>query len=102
MAMNKFIKIEKLDPETEKWDEYYKCYAEVNKATGKEYFNAKTNITQNTFNFKVRYISKLEDTIFNTNKYRIIYKNNIFNIKNVDDKQEKRLKLTFVADCVTI
>lgn len=102
MAMNKFIKIQKLDPETENWNEYYKGYAEVNKATGKEYFNAKTNITQNTFNFKVRYISKLEDTIFNTNQYRIIYKNNIFNIKNVDDKQEKRLKLTFVADCVTI
>ena len=100
--MNKFIKIQKLDPETENWNEYYKGYAEVNKATGKEYFNAKTNITQNTFNFKVRYISKLEDTIFNTNQYRIIYKNNIFNIKNVDDKQEKRLKLTFVADCVTI
>lgn len=36
MAMNKFIKIEKLDPETEDWNEYYKCYAEVNKATGKE------------------------------------------------------------------
>lgn len=102
MAINKFIKIEKLDPETEKWYKYYKCYAEVNKATGKEYFNAKTNITQNTFNFKVRYISKLEDIIFNTNQYRIIYKNNIFGIKNVDDKQEKRLKLTFVADCVTI
>ena len=102
MAINKFIKIEKLNPTTEKWNEYYKCCAEVNKATGKEYFNAKTNITQNTLNFKVRYISKLEDTIFNTNQYRIIYKNNIFNIKNVDDKQEKRLKLTFVADCVTI
>ena len=41
MAMNKFIKIEKLDPETEKWNKYYEGYAEVNKATGKEYFNAK-------------------------------------------------------------
>lgn len=102
MAMNKFIRIEKLDPKTEKWDKYYEGYAEVNKATGKEYFNAKTTITQNTYNFKLRYISKLEDTIFNTNQYRIIYKNNIFNIKNVDDKQEKRLKLTFIADCVTI
>lgn len=102
MAMNKLFKIEKLNLETEKWDEYYKGYVEVNKATRKEYFNAKTNITQNTFNFKVRYIRKLEDTIFNTSQYRIIYKNNIFDIKNVDDKLEKRLKLTFVADCVTI
>lgn len=102
MAMNKFIKIEKLDSETENWDKYYECYAEVNKATGKEYFNANTNITQNTFNFKVRYISKLEDIIFNTNQYRIIYKNNRFDIKNVDDKKEKRLKLTFVGECITI
>lgn len=102
MAMNKLIKIEKLDQKTENWDKYYQCYAEVNKATGKEYFNAKTNITQYTFNFKVRYISKLEDTIFNTNQYRIIYKNKIFNIKNVDDKQERRLKLIFVADCINI
>ncbi len=102
MAQNKFIQIEKIDAETEEWKSYYQCYAEVNKASGKEYFNAKTKITQNTFNFKVRYINKLEDTIFNTNQYRIIYKNNVFNIINVDDKQEKRLKLTFVADCITI
>lgn len=102
MAMKKLIRFEKLDTETENWSKYYECYAEVNKASGKEYFNAKTNITQYTFNFKVRYISKLEDTIFNTSQYRIIYKDNIFNIKNIDDKQEKRLKLTFVADCVNI
>jgi len=48
------------------------------------------------------YISKLEDIIFNTSQYRILYKNKNFDIKNVDDKQEKRLKLTFVAECVTI
>lgn len=102
MAMNKFIKIQKLNTDNEKWEDYYTCYAEVNKASGKEYFNARTNITQNTYNFKVMYIRKLEDTIFNTNQYRILYKNNIFDIKNVDDKQEKRIKLTFVAECVTI
>ncbi len=102
MAINKQIKIQKLDPETEKWEDYYTCYAEINKSSGKEYFNARTNITQNTFNFRVRYISKLEDTIFNTNKYRIIYRNKEFDIKNVDDKLEKRLKLTYVAECITI
>jgi SPP1 family predicted phage head-tail adaptor len=102
MAMNKAIKIQKLNVDTEVWEDYYCCYAEVNKASGREYFNAKTNITENTFNFKIRYISKLEDTIFNTTQYRIIYKNNTFNIINVDDKQEKHLKLTFVAECVTV
>lgn len=102
MAMNKFIKIQKLNTETEEWQEYYSCFAEVNKASGKEYFNAKTNITQNTFNFKVRFIDKLSKIIFNTSEYRIVYQGNVFNIINVDDKQEKHLKITFVANCVTI
>ena len=43
MAMNKLIKIQKLDPESEEWSDYYKCCAEINKSNGKEYFNAKTN-----------------------------------------------------------
>ncbi len=102
MAMNKLIKIQKLDPESEEWSDYYKCCAEINKSNGKEYFNAKTNITQYTYNFKVRYISKLEDIFFNTNQYRIVYKNNIFNIVNADDKLEKRLKITFVAEGVAV
>ena len=102
MAINKPIRIQKLNVETEEWQDYYNCCAEVNKSSGSEYFNAKTNVTQNTFNFKVRYLRKLEDTIFNSSQYRIIYKNNIFNIINIDDKQEKRLKITFVANCITI
>lgn len=102
MAMNKPIKIQKLNTDTEEWEDYYSCYAEANKSSGNEYFNARTNVTQNTYNFKVMYISKLEDTIFNTSQYRIIYKNKKFDIQNVDDKQEKRIKLTFVAECVTV
>lgn len=102
MAMNRQIKIEKLDPDTEVWNDFFKGYAEVNKASGREYFNAKTNVTQNTYNFKVRYLRKLEDTIFNSSQYRIIYRNNIFNIINVDDKKEKRIKITFVADCINV
>ena len=100
--MNKQIKFQKLDANTEKWEDYYTCFAEVNKSSGKEYFNAKTTITENTFNFKVRFISKLQDIIFKTSQYRIMYQKNIFNIVNVDDKQEKHLKLTFVGECRTL
>ena len=102
MAMNKKIKIQKLNEETEKWTDYYICYAEINKASGREYFNARTNITENTFNFKVRYINKLSECIYNTNQYRIVYKDKIFDVINIDDKQEKHLSLTFVANCRTI
>lgn len=102
MAMNRFIKIQRLNIEKEKWEEYYSCFAEINKSSGKEYFNAKTNITENTFNFKVRYIEKLSKIMFNTSQYRIIYQDNIFNIINIDDKQEKHLKIIFVANCRSI
>lgn len=103
MAINKLIKIQKLtDMENETWEDYYSCLAEINKASGKEYFNAKTNVTQNTYNFKVRYISKLQDIIFNTSQYRILYQNKEFDITNADDKQEKHIKITFVAECVTV
>ena len=78
--VNKPIIIQKLNAETEEWKNYYSGFAEVNKSSGKEYFNAKTNITENTFNFKVRYIEKLSNIVFDTTGYRIIYKNNVFNI----------------------
>lgn len=102
MAINKYIKIQKLNPETEEFEDFYKGYAEINKASGKEYFNAKTKISENTLNFKVRFLKKLEDTIYNFSQYRIIYKNREYDIINVDDKFEKRIKITFVANCITI
>ncbi len=102
MAMNKPIIIQKLNAETEEWQNYYSCFAEVNKSSGKEYFNAKTNITENTFNFKVRYIEKLSNIVFDTTGYRIIYKKNVFNIINADDKQERHINITLVANCITI
>ena len=41
MAMNKLIKFQELNPETEEWSDYYSCYAEINKASGKEYLRIK-------------------------------------------------------------
>ena len=102
MAMNKPIKIQKLNTDTEEWEDYYSAHAEVNKSSGKEYFNARTNITENTYNFKVRYISKFSNIVFDTTGYRIIYRNNVFNIINADDKQERHINITLVANCVTI
>lgn len=102
MAINKLIKIQKLNTEQEVWEDYYPCYAEVNKANGKEYFNAGTNISENTYNFKVRYIRKLEEIFFNTSQFRILYKGHSFDIKKADDKQEKRIKITLVAQCISV
>lgn len=106
---NKIIKIQKLDINTEKWEDYYVSekvqkesnpwlHANINKASGKEYFNARTEISNSTFNFKIRYCEAFKELIFNTEIYRIIYENKIFNIKNVDDYQLNHNELTITGD----
>ena len=106
---NKIIKIQKLDINTEEWIDYYisekagndknpYIHANINKASGKEYFNARTEMSGSTFNFKVRYCEALKDLMFNTEIYRIIYDNKIFNITNVDDYQLNHNELTIVGD----
>lgn len=100
--MRKHVIIEKMDIETEEWSKFFSGFAEINKSSGNEYFNARTEITKNTYNFKMPYIDKLKDIKFNTVQYRIVYDNNIFNIINVDDPKERHLKLTLVGKCNTI
>lgn len=95
---NKIIKIQKLDLTTEQWNDYCIAHANINKASGKEYFNARTEISNSTFNFTIRYNPSLGETIFNTEIYRIIYENKIFDIKKVDDFMLKHKELIIVGD----
>ena len=111
MILNKRIIIQKLDLDTEKWNDVYLTEkaekdknpiirAEINKASGREYFNASTNITSGTYNFEVRYCKKLKDIKYDNASYRIVYDNQIFNIKNVDIPFEKNHLMTIVGDLV--
>lgn len=95
---NQLISIQKLNNDTEIWEEYHSTHAEINKASGKEYFNASTNITSSTYNFKTRYCELLEDIQYNTALYRIVYRNRIFDIKNTDNKNLKNHELIIVGD----
>lgn len=106
---NKIIKFQKIDLKTEIWEDYYISedaqknknpwiHANINKSSGKEYFNARTEISGSTFNFKVRYCEALNDLMFNTEVYRIIFENKIFNVTNVDDYQLDHNELTIVGD----
>lgn len=95
---NKKIKVQKLNADTEAWEDYYSPHAKINKATGKEYYNASTDISASTFNFSIRYCQKLDDIQYNTTSYRILYKNRIFDIKNVDNKNQKDHELVIVGD----
>ena len=62
---NKVIKIQKLDLTNETWTDYCIAHANINKASGKEYFNARTEISNSTFNFNIRYNPLLNEIVFN-------------------------------------
>lgn len=110
MASYKFpIKIQKLNEDTEEWQDYYLSkeaeknnnpviHANINKVVGKEYTQASTNISHSTFNFKVRYCEKLKDVIYNTEAFRVVYDNRIFDIKNVDHFEENKTELTITGE----
>lgn len=95
---NKIIKIQVLNLDTENWEDYYTCHANVNKASGKEYFNARSEISSSTFNFSVRYCKELNDVMYNTDLYRVVYDMKCFDIKNVDNFMLKNHELTIVGE----
>ena len=97
-SYNKPILIQKLDVDTEKWSDYYSTHANINKASGKEYFNASSNISSSTYNFKVRYCEKLKELLFNTEIYRVVYESRCYDIKNVDRYGENKNELTIIGD----
>lgn len=97
-AFNIPILIQKQDIEEEIWSDYYSTHASINKANGKEYFNASTNISSSTYNFEVRYCEKVKEIVFDTEIYRIIYQNRIFDVINVDRVKENDNKVTLVGE----
>lgn len=97
-----------MDIKTEKWEDVYFSNkakknrnpyipATINKANGKEYFNASTNITSSTYNFTIRFCKEIEEVIFKTAIYRIVYQERIFNIITGDRYKEGANNLTLVG-----
>ena len=97
MARDKKIQIQVYDEEKE-WQDYFAPHAEINKTSGREYFAARTDVTANTFNFDILYHEKIEDIVFNTSRYRIIYKGYIWDIQTADNYKLRNINLIIVAN----
>lgn len=65
------------------WTDFYSCWAEVNKASGREYGVNPETISEDTLVFRVRWCSKI--SALNSKEYRIIYDNLVYNISAPPD-----------------
>lgn len=75
------------------WTDYYKCSAYVNNLSGKEYWAAAEVNAQDELVFIIRYCKKV--SVLTSDRYRILFRDSIYNISFVDNVQytNKTLKL---------
>lgn len=95
MVFDKPITIQKINEETEQWEDLYSLHARINKTSGSEYLNAGANQSKSNRVFEIRYFKELEDIDARRGLYRIVYRDRTYNITDYDDyfEQHKTIKL---------
>lgn len=68
-----------------KWCDFYSCFAYANNLSGDEYLTSVGTNSQTDIYFKVRYCSELSH--LTTDKFRIIFRGEIYNITFIDNIQ---------------
>ncbi|CZR95557.1 Phage head-tail joining protein [Clostridioides difficile] len=88
----------------EGWQEYYSCWSDFKAVSGKEYISAKAISSENIVTFTIRYSEKtsliIEDTE-NTKRYRIKYKNKIYDIVYISDFENKHRFVDFKCKLIS-
>lgn len=99
MVYDKPITIQRINEDTEKWEDLYSLHARVNKSNGSEYLGAGANQSKSNRVFEVRYFKDLEDIDDNRGIYRLVYRGKLYNITDYDDylEQHKTIKLLGVS-----
>jgi len=77
------------------WEDYYKCYAYANNLSGAEFFAAKQIGAEVEVDFIIRYCKKV--STLKSDKFRIIFNGEIYNITFVDNVQYKNKTLKLRA-----
>lgn len=101
-ALNVRITFQKNSPKTDRignhtvgWQDYFSCYATISSGTGGEKESAGTINETETTHFTVRWCSELADV--EPTKYRIIFRNKMYDIQYVDPMGFKKNSLKFKA-----
>lgn len=97
MVYDKPITIEKIDEKTEKYSEFAKLHARVNKTGDTAYQKAGSERSQNTLTFEVRYTQFLEEIRLNVQIYRLFYRGSRYKIIDYDDYLEKHQTIKLIG-----
>lgn len=79
----------------ESWSDYAKVHAYVNSYSGSEKYAGKRDISAADISFTVRYCKKI--SAINSVDFRIIFRNEVYNILFVDNYQFKNETLKILA-----
>ena len=80
------------------WQEYFKCAAYVNNLTGKEYWAAAQVNAQTELYFIIRFCSEIK--VLNSEQYRILFRDQIYNITFIDNVQYQNKMMKIRASLV--
>ena len=93
------VKLQKQNADSEEWEDVGMVYAScVNKARQTEYFAAGATQSKLRLQFKVPYASVLEELRYNTQLYRLVYREHTFNIVDFDDYKERGRNISIVGE----
>ncbi len=77
------------------WQKYYRGYAYINNLSGTEYWEAAQTQAENTVMFIMRYHPLMEQ--INTREYRLVHREQEYNITSIDNVQYKNETVKFRA-----
>ena len=87
------VVIDKIGNHTNEWQDYDSCYATVSGETGTEQASVGETVENVEVCFSVRYCEKVSSII--STKYRIIFRNEIYDIMSVDHFSYTKKHLKF-------
>lgn len=103
MIYKKPVQIQKLNLETDTWEDKYTVHANVNTSKRQirgEFQQAGSVNARRSLSFWMRYSRQLEDINLNTQIYRILYRGNAYNIVEYDDYMEMHKEIRLTAEAV--
>ena len=87
------VVIDKIGNHTNKWVDYYSCYATVSGETGSEQAVVGETVENIQICFTVRYCHRIAD--INSTKFRIIFNDELYNILSIDHFSYKKQAVKF-------